>query len=77
MGNATLYGSMVAISAAVCFLRSGIIEHLRSRSVDVFPPNNYFIGLGALLAGIGMTMLIIEIKYYRVKDKSLSVVTIY
>jgi hypothetical protein len=68
---------MVAISAAVCFLRSGIIEHLRSGSVDVVPPNNYLIGLGALLAGIGMTMLIIEIKYYRVKNKSPSVVTIY
>lgn len=77
MGNATLYGSIIAISVALCFLRSGIIGHLRSGSVEVVPPNNYFVGLGALLAGIGLTMLIIEIKYNRVKEKSPSVVTIY
>lgn len=77
MGYATRYGSIVAISAALCFLRSGIIGHLRSGSAEVVPPNNYFVGLGALLAGIGLTMLIIEIKYNRVKEKSPSVVTIY
>jgi len=76
MGNATLYGSIVAMSAALCLLRSGIIGHLRSGSVEVVPPDNYFVGLGALLAGIGLTMLIIEIKYNRV-EKSPSVVTIY
>lgn len=54
MGNATLYGSIVAISAALCFLRSGIIGHLRSGTIEVVSPSNYFIGLGALLAGIGM-----------------------
>ena len=77
MGNATLYGSMFAISTALCFLRSGIIGSLRSGSAEVVPPNNYFVGLGALLAGIGLTMLIIEIRHNRVKEKSPSVVTIY
>jgi hypothetical protein len=75
MGNATLAGSIIAISAALCLLRSGIIGLLRSGSV-VVPPNNYFIGLGTLLAGIGITMLIIEIKYNRVR-KSPSVTMIF
>jgi len=76
MGNATLSGSIIAISAALCFLRSGIIGLLRSGSVVVLP-NNYFIGLGTILVGIGITMLIIEIKYNRVMEKSPSVMTIF
>ena len=76
MGNATRSGSIIAMSAAPCFLRSGIIGHLRSGSVEVVLPNNYFISLGTLLAGIGIMMLIIEIKYNRVR-KSPSVTMIF
>jgi len=68
-------GAFVVTIVAICFLRSGIIGHTRSGSPEIAAPNNYFIGLGSLLLGMGVVMTIIAIKI-RSKLKDERIVTI-
>lgn len=60
---------------AICFLRAGIIGHVRSSSPEINPPNSYFIGLGSLFLGMGVVMTIIAIKT-RSEPKDDRIVTI-
>ena len=55
-------GAVLAIVAAVLFLNSGINGYLQSGGSEITPPDNYFIGLGALFAGMGVVMAVISIK---------------
>ena len=55
-------GAFVVTILAICFLRVGIIGHIRSGSPEITAPNNYFIGLGSLFLGMGVVMTIIAIK---------------
>jgi hypothetical protein len=44
------------------FLRTGILGHIDSGSPEILPPNNYFIALGSLFAGMAVVMLVIHLK---------------
>lgn len=62
MERISKYGAVAVLSLALCFLSSGISDHINSGSPEILPPNNYFIGLGSLFAGMGVVMSIIAIK---------------
>jgi hypothetical protein len=62
MERISKFGAAVSLGIAFCLLRSGIVDHLNSGSAEIVPPNNWFIGLGSLFAGMGVVMIIIAIK---------------
>jgi hypothetical protein len=63
------------IGFALCFLRAGIIGHLRTGVAEVVPPNNYFIGFGSLFLGMGVVVIVLILKTTRAEKTSIT--TIY
>lgn len=68
-------GATFLIGLALCLLRAGIVGHLRSGSIEILPPNNYFIGLGTLFLQTGVVVAVIIVKTMKVKQGQ--VITIY
>lgn len=62
MERISKYGAVAVLFLALCFLRSGVSDHIKSGSSEIIAPNNYFIGRGTLFAGMGIVMSIIAIK---------------